>query len=37
MFDIVDNKKSYRTTSDELLTQPNVAKWDTKLKKQNKT
>lgn len=37
MFDIADNKKSYRTTSDELLTQPNVAKWDTKLKKQNKT
>lgn len=37
MFDVTDNKKSYKTTSDELLLQPNVSKWNTKLKMQNKT
>jgi len=36
MFDVTDNKKSYKTSSDELLLKPNVAKWNTKLKRQNK-
>lgn len=36
IFDVADKKKSYKTTSDELLLNPNVAKWNSKLKKQNK-
>lgn len=33
---VADNKKSYKTTSDNLLTNPNVSKWRVSLKKQNK-
>ena len=36
MFDVSDKKKSYKTTSDNLLLQKNVAKWKASLKSQNK-
>lgn len=36
MFDVSDKKKSYKTTSDNLLLQKNVAKWKASLKNQNK-
>ena len=36
IFEVADNKKSYKTTSDNLLTNPNVSKWGVSLKKQNK-
>jgi hypothetical protein len=35
-FEVVDDKKSYKTTSDNLLLNPNVGKWRASLKKQNK-
>lgn len=36
LFDIADKKKSYKTTSDTLLLNENVAKWRDALKKENK-
>jgi hypothetical protein len=36
MFDVKDNKKSYKTATDELLLHPNVYKWREKLKKEKK-
>jgi hypothetical protein len=36
MFDVSDTKKSYKTTSDSLLLQKNVAKWRASLKDQKK-
>lgn len=36
IFDVADNKKSYKTTSDTLLLNKNVAKWKNELIKQNK-
>lgn len=36
MFDITDGKKSYKTTSDNLLLNKNVAKWRAALQKENK-
>jgi hypothetical protein len=36
MFDVSDGKKSYKTTSDNLLLNKNVAKWRAALQKQNK-
>lgn len=35
-FNIGDNKKQYKTTTDELLLHPNVYKWRAKLKKEKK-
>jgi hypothetical protein len=35
-FDVTDGKKSYKTTSDNLLLNKNVAKWRTELQKDNK-
>jgi hypothetical protein len=35
-FDVTDGKKSYKTTSDNLLLNKNVAKWKSELQKQNK-
>ena len=35
-FNIGDNKKQYKTTTDELLLHPNVYKWREKLKKEKK-
>ena len=36
IFDVTDDKKSYKTATDELLTQPNVFKWRKDLEKQKK-
>ena len=36
VFDITDGKKSYKTTSDNLLLNKNVAKWRAELQKANK-
>lgn len=36
IFDVTDGKKSYKTTSDKLLLNKNVAKWKAELKKANK-
>lgn len=36
IFDVTDGKKSYKTTSDNLLLNKNVAKWKAELKKANK-
>jgi muramidase (phage lysozyme) len=35
-FDVTDGKKSYKTTSDNLLLNKNVAKWRAELQKDNK-
>jgi hypothetical protein len=35
-FDVTDGKKSYKTTSDNLLLNKNVAKWRAQLQKDNK-
>lgn len=36
IFDVTDNKKLYKTVTDELLTHPNVFKWRRALEKQKK-
>ena len=36
IFDVSDGKKSYKTTSDNLLLNKNVAKWKAELKKAKK-
>jgi hypothetical protein len=36
LFDVTDGKKSYKTTSDNLLLNKNVAKWRAQLQKDNK-